>query len=272
MAALLVCLTAPFSTALAQGDDLGWSDDAELSLVSTTGNSKGTSFGFKNTLWRRWEKALLEIEAAAIKVRTKTQDNFETLFPGGPLRLGTTQTTAETYYLNGRYNRKIREDLFWYAGAGWYRNVPAGLEDRYLAEGGVGNVWFDREDLKFRSDYGLTYMDQENTIPDPSIDDTFLGARGTWKYWNQLTETTEYTNDFIVDFNFDETEDWRLDMINAIAVAMSKRLSLKVSYRVYYDNFPAKLPLLTGAGIDPVGGEVDELDTVLTASLVVNFK
>jgi hypothetical protein len=49
----------------------------------------------------------------------------------------------------------------------------------------VGN-WFDRDDLKFKTTYGVTYTDQEDVYEDPSFDDTFLGARFAWDYMNQL--------------------------------------------------------------------------------------
>ena len=63
-------------------------------------------------------------------------------------------------------------------------------------------------------------------------------------------------------------------MTNAIAVAMSKRLSLKVSHQMLYDNLPALIEVQEpdGTPVPGVFGEADELDSILTASLVVNFK
>jgi hypothetical protein len=67
-------------------------------------------------------------------------------------------------------------------------------------------------------------------------------------------------------------------MVNSVAVAMNRRLALKVSLQWLYDNQPSlqlvdlfnpPFPPGTPAGRAQV--ELDELDTIFTASLVVNL-
>jgi hypothetical protein len=67
-------------------------------------------------------------------------------------------------------------------------------------------------------------------------------------------------------------------MVNSLAVAMSSKMALQVSLQWLYDNEPAltEIALLTPVPPDAieVGSTLtplDELDTILTASLVVNF-
>lgn len=249
----------------------GWSDTAEFSFVATEGNSESTSLGFKNVLVREWDRSSLTFRAGGIRVESTGPREAV----NGVVRDGPSETTADNYYANGRYDRKITRRLFWFAGAGWDRNRPAGIENRYVVEAGVGNVWFDRDTLKFKTNYGITYTDQEDVVPTPGVDETFLGARFAWSYLNKLTETTTYTNVFAVDENLDETSDWRADMTNGLAVAMSERLALKVGLQLLYDNEPALelVPNSDGAGnpLPPVPFVLDELDTILTVSLVVDF-
>jgi len=255
--------------------DEGWKDTAEFSLVNTSGNSEGTAFGFKNTLSKAWDKSSFEVKAGAVRVET-TALNVP-MYDAGTMTYFTedvTTTTTESYYLNGRYDRKISEKFFWYGGAGWERNEPAGLENRYTAIAGVGNVWFDNDDRKFRTDYAVTYTDQSDVVVDPNINDTFAGLRLGWNYMTKVGENSTYTNDLIVDANLDESDDYRADMVNALSVAMSERLALKLSLQWQYDHLPAlgviKYSSLTPPGVDETF-ELDDLDQIFTAALVISF-
>ncbi len=279
VAACLACaLRAPV-----QAEDppkLGWADAAELSFVSTSGNAESSTFGLRNTLTRTWTAARFECKLGGIRAESTTETTVvDAANPPALLVLEDTQVTAESYFLTGRYDRDVSERFFWYGGAGWDRNEFSGIENRYSAVGGVGHRWWSREDLLFRTDYGVTVTRQENVVELPGEDDTFAGLRLSWAYLNKFGANTTYTNDLILDENLDDTSDWRADMLQAIAVSMSKQLALKVSLRLLYDHEPS-FELLT-ASVDSAGNPVvppvselvqlDELDSVFTVSLVVTF-
>jgi putative salt-induced outer membrane protein len=257
----------------AQEDEIGWSDTAELSYVATSGNAESSSLGFKNLLARRWEDSRLEFRAGGVRVATETESATAFGIPTdfSTVRVSDEETTAESYFANGRYDREITEKLFWYAGAGWERNRFAGIENRYGVQGGLGNIWFERDDMAFRTDYAVTYTDEETVA---GIDDSFAGVRFSWDYWNQLMASTKYQNKLVVDESLDETDDLRADMINALTVTMNSRLALQVSLQAMWDNMPAleAIPLVGPSGQPTVLVEVEELDTIFTTSLVVNFK
>ena len=275
----LLVLAAPSARA-EDPPKLGWADSAELSFVSTSGNSESTTFGFKNTLTRTWTAARFELKLGGIKVESTTEQAFvDAANPPAIVVVETTETTAEAYFLNGRYDQEISKRFFWFAGLGWERNEFAGIENRYSGFGGVGNRWWDEEDLKFRTDYGLTFTKQDDVVEVSGVDDTFAGLRFSWAYLNKFGKNTTYTNDLILDENLDETSDWRADMLHGLSVAMSEHLALKVSLRWLYDHMPS-FELLT-ASVDTAGNpvvpavtelvELDEFDSIFTVSLVVNF-
>jgi len=265
----LIALGGP--AILADDEKQGWTDTAEFAFVATDGNSESSSLGFKNTLGREWDKSGVVFRVGGIRVESTTFTR--TALDGDVMEDEDSETTAEAYFANGRYDRKITDRFFWFAGAGWDRNEPSGIKNRYIAEGGIGNIWFDSDDVKFQTSYGVTYTDQEDVVEDPSVDDTFIGARFAWDYMNKLGENTTYTNTLVLDENLDETSDWRADMLNGLAVAMSEKLALKVGLRLLYDNEPAiELVPNTGLGPPEVEYPLDELDTILTISLVVDFK
>jgi hypothetical protein len=183
-----------------------------------------------------------------------------------------TALTAENYFLRGRYDRKILEKLFWLTGLGWDRNEFAGIDSRLGAFAGIGHLWFDSEDARFRTDYGVTYTDQEDVSGATS---SFAGLRLSYDYWRNLNATTSFGSALIVDENLDETDDYRADFVNSVSAAMTDRLALKLSLQLLYDNQPAltEIPLIQGDFVDgsTVLAELENLDSILTVSLVANF-
>jgi putative salt-induced outer membrane protein YdiY len=276
LAVIILLLSLP--ALCAEDENKNWSDTAEVSLVATNGNSESSSLGFRNVLTREWSKAALTVLASGIRVESQEGARTAMELPGGGFKVidPETKVTSENYTLKSRYRRDVSDRFFWYGGAGWDRNEPSGIENRYVVEGGVGNTWRDTEQMRFKTSYGATFTKQDDVDEDPSVDDTFFGARFVWDYMNKLTQTTTYTNLLIVDENLDETSDWRADMLNGLAVAINSHLALKAGLQLLYDNEPAleELKLFDLGGVDTgttVTSQLDELDTILTVSLVVDF-
>lgn len=263
--------------------ETGWSSTAEVGLLVTSGNSETETLSFKDETTRKWERSSFRVKAGAIRAETTTttRDAVQAMPPMGPIVITETEltaTNAEAYYVEGRFDKKINDKFFWFAGAGWDKNEPAGIDSRTTAFGGVGNIWRDDDKIKFRTDYGFSYTDQEDVVPSPTSVGEYGGVRASWIYKHKFGESTRYANDFVVDYGLDDSDNWRADMINSVAVAINSRLALKVSLQHLYNNLPptellmvvdtAMPPMPTGA---TVPFELDELDTILSASLVVNF-
>jgi len=281
MAAGVLALLVVFPASAEDEKKTGWSNSAEVGVVVTSGNSETETLSFKDETTRRWEKSSFRVKAGAIRAETTTLAPIAVGTLGSFTRAKVTTTSAELYYFEGRFDKKIHDKFFWFAGAGWDKNEPAGIDSRITAFGGVGNIWRDDERIRFRTDYALSYTDQEDVVTTASSEGEYAGLRGSWNYKHQLTESTEYVNDFVVDFNLESSDAWRANMINALAVAINSKLALKVSLQTLYNNAPPtdSIPLFDmdpalgtgGMQIDTVFFELDELDTILSAALVVNF-
>jgi hypothetical protein len=256
--------------------ELGWFNRTELAAVFTDGNADSQTFGFKHKTTRQWERSRGWIRLEGTQAEARTASRFAV---GSPMDFDIIEPdrekTVENYLAELRYDHRISERTFWNAGVSWDRNLQAGIEDRYIGYAGVGNIWWDRADLKFNTSYGVSYTDRTEEQPDPDKEDSFAGVRFNWGYLNKFGKVTTYTNDWTVNVSLDDTEDWNFDMVNAISVAMSERLALKVSLQWLYNNLPA---LETIVLLDPVMMEIgtvevrkDELDTILSASLVIDF-
>jgi len=286
--ALFVLLLVPTVVAAqdkpAEAKKLGWKDTAELGYVMTSGNSDSSTLGLKNTLVYDWESARFEMKLGAIRVESTPVPFFAVGTATDFTREeNDSELTAESYFLNGRYDHNITDRFFWFAGAGWDRNTFAGIQNRYAAFGGVGNIWFDTETIKWRTDYALTATKQEDVIEQPDLDDTFLGVRLSSTFLYKWSESGSYGNDTILDENVDDTDDWRVNMTNWVAVNLSNHLALKVSLQWLYDNQPALIAAnlfdATGAPVDAdldgvqdqVAVEADELDSIFTTALVIKY-
>lgn len=276
MVVLLALLSAPLHAR--EEREPGWYDTAEFSLVSTSGNSESTTFGFKNRLERLWDSARFTLNLGGIRAEADRGDRFAVGTPGAfrVVDESASEVTAENYHLRARYDQDISERFYWFAGVGWEKNEFAGFESRLTALVGAGNRWWNGDRGHFFTDYGLTYTDQDDLIANPAVDDAFLGLQLGWDFLFEFNDSTTFTNDLLLNPNLDETDDWRADMTISLAVAMSERLALKVSHQLLYDNLPA-LEALTlfdeqGNALGTVNAELDDLDSLFTVALVVKIQ
>ncbi|HCH36580.1 MAG TPA: hypothetical protein DEU67_01025 [Acidobacteria bacterium] len=113
-------------------------------------------------------------------------------------------------------------------------------------------------------------------MDDPATDDAFFGVRLSWSYRYQANETTAFESSLIADENLEDRSDFRIDLTNSMAVAVSGPLALKLSWQVLYDSRPS----LIGVPLQyPFGNftgqtalaKLNKLDHLYTLALVVNF-
>ncbi len=275
--AVAALLAAGAPAARAEGKPAkGFDDRAEFSFVVTSGNSETDTLGFKNNLGYRWERSRLEVKAGGVRANSSRR-----LAVGTPTDFSVEsrpELSAESYFLNGQFDRKITDAFYWTLGAGWERNRFAGIQNRYIVSAGVGNIWVDGERLKFRTGYSLTGTRQEDVSATPGVNDTYLGARLTSSFLKAIGAGTTYANDLTLDENLDDTADYRGDMTNSVSVSVNSRVALKVSLQWLYDHQPASgtldlfdAPPPDGSKIGTVSTRLKTLDTVFTTSLVINF-
>lgn len=280
---LLISSASRAQVEVEEGEELGWSNETDLSLVVTDGNSSTETLGFNNHLQRLWSRARYSLRIEAVRSNT-ADDPFAIVIPetdgGFYVEYPDKTLDVERYFIENRYDRSITERFFWNAGVSWERNKNAGILSRYIGFAGVGNLWWSREDLGFSTTYGLSYTDREDEVPDPLKDDSFVGFRFGWEYMNKWGKVTTYRNNWNFTNSLDDTSDYYSDMVNSISVAINKRLALKVSLQWLYNSVPG-LEDVTLYVLDPDTGlkvevgEVqirkDKLDTIFSTSLVVNF-
>jgi putative salt-induced outer membrane protein YdiY len=282
---LVVALSGPI---LAQEEEkeveLGMSNSTELSYVLTEGNSDTDALGFKNRFRYSWPRARYTFRVEATRTNT-TDDRIAVVRDDLPLGYEiiefSKEPDVEKYLVENRYDRQITERFFWNVGLTWDRNLDAGIISRWIGFAGVGNIWWDREDLKFNTSYGLSYTDREEEDVDPTKEETFPGYRFDWEYLNKWGKNTTFENRWTFNGNFSDSADWNSDMTSSISVGINSRLALRVSLQWLFNNRPAledlDLFVQTPEGdlIQIPDGVVQDpkqkLDTIFNTSLVINF-
>ena len=289
----------------------GWTNETELSLALTGGNSTARTFGFGDTVRRIRESSRLQIRVSGIRSGT-AGDRLLLVSPG--LRFpvaGAPQdpetrlvrprvdTEVENYLVSGRYEMEISEQFFWNAGGGWDRNSDAGILNRYTAFAGLGNVWSDNRTVRFSTSYAASYTNRAEETPDSGKDPRFAGARLGWDYRHRLGETAAYENELTANVNLTAASDYSFNMAHALSAALGTHLALRVGLQWLYEHEPApedvavvaRVQVVDPDGVPGTGDELfetvadggaaitlgadrirkDRLDTVFRTALVISF-
>jgi len=232
--------------------DIGWSNSTDLSVVVAKGNADTESFGLDNTLKRHWKRSNFSFEVDIFQTN-EADDRFLliesglTWLPGEtPPSGGDTivveppvETEASRLFVEGKYDHEFRERLFWSTGASWDRNEDAGILNRYIAFGGLGRVWWKREDLEFRTVWAISYTDREEDAVDSKKDERFGGVRFSTDYLNKWGKLVVYENGFKANMNMRDRHDYSLDMTNTIKIDINHRLTLKIGLQTLFESEPA---------------------------------
>ena len=257
---IVLCLVAWFGPALQEAwaqdkpkepPKLGWSNNTDLSIVLTAGNSAAQTWGFTNELRYTWKDARFLFEANVVRSKT-SDDHFFLVAPGLEFPVGGAPANPPTSLvkpdptldvanslLRGTYERDITSRFFWNAGASWDRNDDAGILNRYIVHAGVGNKWVETERRRFATSYGLSYTDREEEKPDPEKDRRFAGARFGSEYRERFNPGTTFDSRFAANVNLSDPSDYSIDTTNALTVSVVGHVSLKVSLQWLYENEPA---------------------------------
>jgi hypothetical protein len=226
-------------------------NSTELSLVITSGNSEVQTFGLKNTLDYRTRDGRARFRIDALRSDT-SDDPFLLVQPGLSFEPGETLTGFSTievrpeaepdvsrFFAEGRYDGDLPRKATWNAGASWDRNDDAGIVSRSVVFVGLGRVWRDREDLAFRTTYGLSYTDRIEEVEDPEKDQRFPGARFTLDFMDKWGASATYDNDFTFNISLSDLSDYFADLVQGLSVNITSHLALKVSLQLTYSSEPA---------------------------------
>jgi len=222
----------------AYAEEKRWSDQAELSFVYKGGNTEITTLSAKNLL------------------KYKFTDELQGEWTVGALYGKTDgEKTAESYFSGLRLDYLFTNRFYSFAAAGWSQDEFAGIDSRYYVGPGVGYKFLTGPKHFLLGEAGLNYVREEY------IDDTdkdYLGGRAFASYEYAFTEKNKFSQSLEFLYDFDDSDNYNVNSETALISALSDYLSLKASYVIKYNN-------------QPVPSTLEETDTILSVTLVLNF-
>lgn len=214
-----------------------WRDTAEVSLVTTNGNSKATTTSIKNLFGYEWSKeTTLELLGSGMGSSNRNQ------------------VTAERYEASEKVTWKLVGKNYVYERFGWDKDRFAGIRNRWDSSVGLGRLLLDLPNDQLKSELGGGYINEERTTA-PRND--FGSGRAYAKYTHLLSKTSQFTQDAEYLHNFKNSKGYRLNTETALVASLSTHLSLKTSFQWKRNGQP------------PPGAVRD--DTFTSAALVANY-
>ena len=209
---------------------------AEMSLISTAGNSDTQSFGLGSSII--WRPDPWTTQAQFSFVRSETDD----------------VETARTLLAWLRQGRTLTPKLDVYGRVEYLANEFAGIDNRITFDTGLGYKAVDNGRHLLRLDAGVGYAHESRLVgEDISAALMNLGGMYRWKF----NETASIENSTLYTLSFDDSDDWRFRNAFGVSAAMTRVLSLKLAHEVKYVN-------------SPVEG-FEKTDRLLSAAVVAKF-
>jgi len=220
--------------------DKRFSNQTHFSLVNTTGNSDTLTVAGKN------------------EMKYKFTDKWTGSWVAGGLYVeNKNKKTAERYFTDLRADYSITERWYVYGLGTWLRDKFAGFENRVSVGPGVGYKFFIGPKHFLLGETGLNYTIEDYEEKGESTE-RFIEGRLFGKYEYAFTDKIKASQSLEYLQSFKDSSTWKLNSVTALTTALTDILALKVSYSVFYNN-------------DPRPRDLDDTDTILATSLVINY-
>ena len=189
----------------------------DLGFVNTSGNTDLTTFNLGEKV--EWQRRKLTLAQGFALVYGRSDGETTSSLWRGTLRGDYALSPAVAAYLATAYDR----DRF------------AGIARRFEEGAGLAIGLLRRTRDRIEVESGVSLVQQRSVL---GTGDDFFSARGAGRYVHHFTETTYFQQALEVISNLESTDDVRLTSESAVVAPLSRRLALKISYVVRFDNVP----------------------------------
>jgi len=223
-------------TVTATAEEKPWTFSLGLSYLATSGNSESQTGGLDLSYKHNFDPWGLEVTGSYLSAEADGVD------------------TADRTFLGVRGTRAIGERWGLFAGASVLKDEFAGLDSRYVVDGGATYKAIANDTHTLTFDLGAAW-NSENLV-DGSSTDYMSGVAGLAYAW-KISSTATLGEKLVFMPSFEESDDWRLASDLTLEAAISAKLAVKLGFLYMYDNVPV-------AGFE-------KTDTKSSASLVVKL-
>lgn len=269
------CLLGAFVFSVpAQAQDLGgvppskaWTNEAQLALVSASGNSAGTTLAVTDRFTINGDYS--EIIIFGEVYRSTSTQRVLVNRPNGTVRERlTSETTAQRYEFGVKYRQNFAGNIFWFLGGDWFRDRAAGIDNRLAGHAGLGVRFLEnaRTSVVGEAGIGLTRETQVSVPPD-----SYVAGRLGLDIMMGLSSTAEFSvgGEFLT--NLQHSTDYRFNGRAAITAHMSELFALRISGILRTDNVPPVLIIDSIPNNPPAPYIVGRSDRLIIGSVVMTF-
>lgn len=226
-----------------------WFGKADLSFLSTSGNTDTSSIGGSLEINYNPKPWLFTLKGSALHSST---DGV---------------TTAETFTASLQASRDLTEHIDVFARGGWLRNTFSGINNIYNFDGGAGYKLLNSDTQFLRVEGGVGYTTEQDIVlgliaPYRNYANVRAGLGYKW----QFTKTASFSNDFSFLQDLSDSKNWFMTDKAAVSVSISKIFALQASWTLLYRNEPP----VKDATTVPVT-RYDKTDTATAVGLVAKF-
>ena len=215
-----------------------WSDEAEVSFVSTSGNTETTTLSGKNTFKYRFPNNYM-VQWYLSALYGENSD----------------EKTAERYITDLKLHYMFTDRFFSGLGIGWMKDEFAGFKNKYYLGPYVGYHFLTGPKHFFSSGIMLNYAREDYVN---NTDKDFLEGKSLSLYRYVFNEKTAFSQKIEYLHDFDDSKNYKFISLSALTFAITEIISLKTSYEIRYVNHPVPRTL-------------DSTDKTLMMSLVFNM-
>ena len=143
--------------------------------------------------------------------------------------------TTESYDFNLRGERALSRRVGAYAFAAYLRDPFAGLASRW--SGGPGVAWGIVQAAKdtLGLEAAISAQSERSTA---AVERTFGAAQTAARFKHSFASAASFTQSLELIANLKTSEDYRLNSETALTAPLSKKIGLRVSYVIRFDNQP----------------------------------
>lgn len=283
--ASLALVAALFAAPAAAQEKLGTFFTGDLGYVMTGGNSVSESFALGMKFTQSWTRSYVTLQGMANRQETEkvvaVTDGTDIDF------VDVSDLAVEKYSASAIWGYRLTEKLTWDLSGSWAADEKARIDSFLAGRTGLTAIWASGDPLTFKTSAGVSWLREEPTF-DPAAtpaENEVLESPGAYlflDYGHKVTENTTLAAALLGDWGFQSSDlagesIQRVTFDASVMVSMTKALALKFSTRLLWNGSPKTVQLdVFGEDGSATGTkvpyELDELDTTVMASLVVNLE
>jgi len=216
-----------------------WKAHIELSYVTASGNT--------------------DTETLAGKLAAKKEGKVNRYILKGSLLFAEDkgEETANKWVLDGRWERVLKEKLFGFLTASYFKDEFSGYDHRVNLGPGLGYSFIETKEHELKGLVAILYSHDKFSEGDKDSD-SYVSGKAAINYVWQISENLLFKENADYLISFEDTDRYFINSETAFEVKVNGAVSLGVSYTIAYQH-------------KPPSPDIEHTDTVFMTSLIVDF-